>query len=115
MALARAFARVTIEDGSARGVVRRAHARRLCAGHFPGDPIVPGAYLAELMADLAARLIASPAALATLERCVFLVRVTPEDEIVVTARRMSGTRAEAEVHRRGVCAARATLRFRGGR
>ncbi len=115
MALARAFARVTIEDGAARGVVRRAHARRLCAGHFPGDPIVPGAYLAGLMAELAARVVPPSATLATLERCVFLVRVSPEDEIVVTVRRLSGNRAEAEVHRRGECAARATLRFRGGR
>jgi hypothetical protein len=54
VALEAAFAAVTIGDGTARGVVCRAHARRLCEGHFPGEPIVPGAQLAGLMAELAA-------------------------------------------------------------
>ena len=58
MPLEAAFAALTIGDGVARGVVRRAHARRLCDGHFPGEPIVPGAYLAGLMAELAAALVA---------------------------------------------------------
>jgi len=79
VALRRAFTRVTVADGAARRVVRREHARRLCEGHFPGQPIVPGAYLAELMAELAATVVASATALAALERCVFFARVTPED------------------------------------
>ena len=66
MALEAAFAAVTIGDSTARGVVCRAHARRLCEGHFPGEPIVPGARLAGLMAELAAALVAPTAALALL-------------------------------------------------
>ena len=112
MPLEAAFAALTIGDGVARGVVRRAHALRLCEGHFPGEPIVPGAQLAGLMAELAAALVAPTAALAALERCVFTARVTPEDEIVVSARRVAATRVDAEVRRRGASAARATLRFR---
>ena len=111
MPLEAAFAALTIGDGVARGVVRRAHALRLCEGHFPGEPIVPGAHLAGLMAELAAALVAPTAVLAALERCAFLTCVTPEDEIVVSARRVAATRVEAEVRRRGACAARATLRF----
>ena len=106
-----AFTEVTIGDGTARGVVCRTHARRLCEGHFPGEPIVPGAHLAGLMAELAAALVAPTAVLAALERCAFLTCVTPEDEIVVSARRVAATRVEAEVRRRGASAARATLRF----
>ena len=112
MPLEAAFAALTIGDGVARGVVRRAHALRLCEGHFPGEPVVPGAYLAGLMAELAASLLPPGALLAALERCVFRARVTPEDEIVVSARRAAATRVDAEVGWRGVCAARATLRFR---
>lgn len=114
MGLDAVFAEVTIDAGVARGVVRREHARRLCEGHFPGQPIVPGAYLAGLMAELAATLTAPAATPAALERCVFLARVAPDGEIVVTARRTGPTHVDAEVHRDGACAARATLRFRAG-
>lgn len=109
-----AFARLTIADGTARAAVRPEHAHRLCEGHFPGDPILPGAYLAGLMAELAARAVAAAGealVLVAVERCVFLSRVTPEHEILVTARPCPGARVEAEVHTRGACAARAVLRF----
>ena len=103
----------------ARALVRRAHARRLCAGHFPGDPLLPGAYLAGLMADLAERLIAArggrAAELSEVVRCVFLDRVRPDDEIVVAARldatRGGRTSVETKVLIGERCAARATLRF----
>jgi len=110
VALDAVFSEVTTDAGTARGVVRPEHARQLCEGHFPGRPIVPGAYLAGLMAELAATLTAATAP-AVLERCVFLAQVAPHGEIVVTARRADPTRVEAQVHRYGVCAARATLRF----
>src|SRR5881396_1391254 len=51
------------------------------------------------MAELAAALVAPTAVLAALERCAFLTCVTPEDEIVVSARRVAATRVEAEVPR----------------
>ena len=112
MPLEAAFAEVTIGDDAARGVVRREHARRLCEGHFPGEPVVPGAYLAGLMAELASALVPPNAALVALERCVFRARVTPEDELVVTARRATATGVHTEVRWRGACAAQARLRFR---
>ena len=51
-----AFATVAIEGGIATGVVDPRHAARLCEGHFPGDPLLPGSALVALMAELGARL-----------------------------------------------------------
>jgi 3-hydroxymyristoyl/3-hydroxydecanoyl-(acyl carrier protein) dehydratase len=107
----RPFAELAVADGVARATVRPEHARRLCEGHFPGDPIVPGAFLAGLMAEVAAALFPGGARLAEVELAVFLGRTTPDHAIVVTARLEDGSRASAEVHTRGACAARATLRF----
>ena len=103
-----------IDGESARGRVRPAHAAALCTGHFPGDPFVPGAYLAGIMADLAERLMRNGRASARLQRvarCWFRARVKPDAEIVVLARRAPRRRVEAEVRAEGVCAARATLVF----
>jgi 3-hydroxymyristoyl/3-hydroxydecanoyl-(acyl carrier protein) dehydratase len=106
-----AFAEVTLTGGAVRARVRPAHARALCAGHFPGDPLLPGAYLAALMTEAAAHLHGG-AALCELVRCAFHKRVRPDDEIMVTAR-IAGATTLAEVHVSGACAARATLRFAG--
>jgi len=105
------FAEVVLVDGVVRARVRPAYALALCAGHFPGDPLLPGAYLAAHMTEVAARL-QNGAALRELVRCTFHRRVRPDDEIVVTAHG-AGETVLAEVRVAGVCAARATLRFAG--
>jgi len=105
-----AFEALLLDGRSVQARVRRAHARALCAGHFPGDPFLPGAYLAGLMAELGGRLLRGRP-LARVVRCAFRHRVTPEGDIVVRARRIPGGRVEAEVHAAGTCAARATLVF----
>jgi 3-hydroxymyristoyl/3-hydroxydecanoyl-(acyl carrier protein) dehydratase len=105
----RRFAALDVDGTTARGVVRPEHARALCEGHFPGDPIVPGAHLAGLMAEVAATL--ARGRLAALERCVFVRRVAPDAPIVVTARRADPARVEADVRTGDTVAARATLRF----
>jgi 3-hydroxymyristoyl/3-hydroxydecanoyl-(acyl carrier protein) dehydratase len=105
------FVELAVSRGTALATVRSAHARRLCEGHFPGDPIVPGAFLAALMTDVAAALFPPGARLVEIERVVFLARVTPDAPIAVAARRAHATGATAEVRTRGRCAARATLRF----
>jgi 3-hydroxymyristoyl/3-hydroxydecanoyl-(acyl carrier protein) dehydratase len=105
-----AFEALAVDGRSAQARVRRAHARALCAGHFPGDPFLPGAYLAGLMAELGGRLLRGRP-LARVVRCAFRDRVTPGGDIVVRARRVPGGRVEAEVHAAGRCAARATLVF----
>ena len=115
MSLDAAFAELVVADGTARGVVRPERIRRLCEGHFPGDPIVPGAHLVGLMADIAGEALAPRSArreLAEVERASFLARVTPADVVLVTARREGATRVRAEIHTGEACAARATFRFR---
>jgi len=64
-----------------------------------------------LMAEVAAALFPRGSRLAEVERAVFLGRTTPDHAIVVTARLEDRSHAAAEVHTRGACAARATLRF----
>ncbi len=103
------FARVAIEGDTGRGVVWREHAVALAAGHFPGDPFLPGAYVVELMAALAER-IAAPARVRAIVRCAFARPVRPDTEIVVTARAAGGV-VEARVEAGGEHAAHATLRL----
>jgi 3-hydroxymyristoyl/3-hydroxydecanoyl-(acyl carrier protein) dehydratase len=102
------FACVTIEGDTGRGEVNREHAVALAAGHFPGDPFLPGAYLAELMAALAER-VATPARVRAIVRCAFSRRVRPDTEIVVMAR-VTGGLVEARLEAGGEPAAHATLR-----
>jgi 3-hydroxymyristoyl/3-hydroxydecanoyl-(acyl carrier protein) dehydratase len=102
------FARVAIEGDSGRGVVRREHALALAAGHFPGDPFLPGAFVVELMAVLAER-VTAPARVRAIVRCAFARRVRPDTEIVVTAR-AAGVLVEARIEAGGEAAAHATLR-----
>lgn len=112
------FTQVAVGGDTARAVVRPAHAAALCAGHFPGNPLVPGAYLVGLMAAAGARLLGggtSPPVLAEIERCAFLVPTRPDREIVIVARRATPARVEVEVQAGGVPTARATLRFGSGR
>lgn len=126
------FDELTVADGLAHAVVRRAHAERLCEGHFPGDPIVPGAYLAGLMAEVAAALVArapsspqsvsgatDPARILAIEDCVFIRRVIPQEPIAIVARLVSAAvdvqRVDVQVQTHDGCAARARLRFAGTR
>jgi 3-hydroxymyristoyl/3-hydroxydecanoyl-(acyl carrier protein) dehydratase len=105
------FRDFAVRDGVARATVRPEHARGLCEGHFPGEPIVPGAFLAGLMAELAAALFPPGATVVEVERVVFRARVTPDAPIALTARREDASRAVAEVQTGGTAVARATLRF----
>ena len=105
-----AFADVVVQGDVARAVVRREHAERLCEGHFPGDPIVPGAYLAGLMAALGETLLCG-ATLAEVTHCAFVRRVRPSSAIVIVARRVAADGVTAEIACDGETSARAMLRF----
>jgi len=112
------FATVAIEGGVATGIVDPRHAARLCEGHFPGDPLLPGSALVALMADLGARLFsdtrhtAQPVAL---PRCVFAVPVRPGGPITIVARRLpDATGVEAEIRLPTGRAAYATIVFAAG-
>jgi 3-hydroxymyristoyl/3-hydroxydecanoyl-(acyl carrier protein) dehydratase len=110
------FVDLAVTATTARATVRRAHAERLCIGHFPGDPLLPGAFLAGLLADLGARLVATaedpPAKVAEIVRCVFRRRVRPDDDIVLFATRGRAPDAvEAEARTGRGLAAVATFRF----
>jgi 3-hydroxymyristoyl/3-hydroxydecanoyl-(acyl carrier protein) dehydratase len=92
--------------------VRPARARTLCAGHFPGEPLLPGATLVALMAELGRELAGRGARLAGVERAVFRRRVSPDQPITIAARR-EGSRVHAAVTCGGRRAAWATLRYDG--
>jgi 3-hydroxymyristoyl/3-hydroxydecanoyl-(acyl carrier protein) dehydratase len=112
------FESVEIEDATARALVRRAHAHDLARGHFPGDPLLPGAYLVALMAEVAERLLADhlrrPVAVTEVAFCIFGSPVRPDDEIVVSARRGDGAglTADAEVSVEGRRAAHGRFHLR---
>jgi hypothetical protein len=101
---------VAVRDGVARATVGPDVLLVLCEGHFPGEPLVPGARLAGLMADVAAALVPGRR-LVEVERAVFVARVTPHVPIAITARCEGTSRVAAVVELNGAPAARATLRF----
>lgn len=73
-----------------------------CAGHFPGAPLVPGAYLLELMVALAG--VATP----RVARCAFRRPVRPGGAVEVVARRDPAGVA-VELTQDGIVAARALV------
>jgi 3-hydroxymyristoyl/3-hydroxydecanoyl-(acyl carrier protein) dehydratase len=100
------FATLERSDGIACAVPRVDVLAALCAGHFPGDPILPGAYLLGLMAELAERL--GDGAIREVTRCLLIAPVRPTQAIVMTARRQPGV-IEVTVDADGRTAARAHL------
>jgi len=102
---------VHVDAGHARARVRPERAAAACAGHFPGDPIVPGAALVALMAELAGTLC-DGAELAAIEACTFRRRVHPDAAIVVAAERIDATHVETRIEADGALAAAGRLRYR---
>jgi 3-hydroxymyristoyl/3-hydroxydecanoyl-(acyl carrier protein) dehydratase len=112
------FVRVVVDADGARAAVASSHLEALCAGHFPGDPIVPGAYLAGLMAEFGGRLLAStgePRHPVEVERCLFRSPLRLPATVAVVVRPpvagRRGTHVDAEVHADGRCVARGRFRF----
>ncbi|HWP66737.1 MAG TPA: hypothetical protein VNO26_12565 [Candidatus Limnocylindria bacterium] len=105
----------TDPHGGARAVVSRERLHALCAGHFPDDPIVPGAYVAGLLAEVGALAAGRGARLVGIERCTFLEPLRPTEDAVVTAARGTpgpdGLGVACEVSVRGRPVARGLLRF----
>jgi 3-hydroxymyristoyl/3-hydroxydecanoyl-(acyl carrier protein) dehydratase len=105
----------TDAPGVARSIVPRPRLEALCAGHFPDDPIVPGAHIAGLLAEVAALAVGPGARLAEIERCTFLAPLRPSDDVMLMATRITrapgSTVVEAEAQAAGECVARARVRF----
>lgn len=100
------FAALDLSPDAARAVPRADVLTSLCAGHFPTDAIVPGAYLLGLMAELAERL--DGGSVRTVARCLLIAPVRPTQAIVLNARRL-GDAIEITVDADGRTAARARL------
>ena len=112
------FADTSFSDRGVTARVPRAHLDALCAGHFPGDPIVPGAYVAGLLAELSAMLLTARSErrrLTEVERCTFLAPLRPADDVMLIASapetRADGLVITAEVRTDGNCVARGRFRF----
>src|SRR5262245_13965837 len=107
------------DGGGAVAIVSRADLEALCAGHFPGDPIVPGAYIAGLLAEVSGQVFGDEGGnhpvLAEVERCTFLAPLRPDGDATVIAsapqRDSDGRVVAAEVHMNGRCVARGRFRF----
>jgi 3-hydroxymyristoyl/3-hydroxydecanoyl-(acyl carrier protein) dehydratase len=114
---AEAFARREITADGARATLRRAHAQELCDGHFPDEPLLPGAYVLGLMADLAAAMRAERGMSEHLSEVVqssFLLPLRPNGDVELHARiekESDGTTVSVEARVGDRIAARATLRF----
>jgi 3-hydroxymyristoyl/3-hydroxydecanoyl-(acyl carrier protein) dehydratase len=105
-------------EAGAETVVPRERLAALCAGHFPDDPIVPGAYVAGMLAEVSALAVGragSGAALAEVERCTFLLPLRPTGDAVLLAAAPEtgpdGTSVAAELRLDGRCVARGRFRF----
>jgi 3-hydroxymyristoyl/3-hydroxydecanoyl-(acyl carrier protein) dehydratase len=101
---------ITISDDGrrARATVATEAARALCAGHFPGDPFVPGAYVADWMVTLSRQLV--PGA-CVIERCAFIRKVEPESAIEIEAELGDEGHVRARVIAAAQLASTAKLRF----
>jgi 3-hydroxymyristoyl/3-hydroxydecanoyl-(acyl carrier protein) dehydratase len=108
------LADVVVAAGEARATLPVARAVELCQGHFPGAPILPGATLVGLMAEVAAAVAGRPGrAPAEVVRAVFLHGVAPSAPVTFMAR-PDGDRIVAEVRAAGATVARAAFRFEDG-
>lgn len=92
--------------------------QRMCMGHFPGRPLIPGAYLLGFMkafADGHPELRAQETShWIGLHRCQLVKPVPPDAQVSFKAPGLSlvegrGTGLKVELHIQGACAARATL------
>jgi len=105
-----AFVTCRVDAAAARAVVDPAVARRLCDGHFPGNPIVPGSAITGLMVDLARRLAGADRAW-TVEQAGFVapLRAAPAIELDATA--VGDDAVRVTVRQGGRRAARGVVRF----
>ncbi|MBP3202746.1 MAG: beta-hydroxyacyl-ACP dehydratase [Bacteroidales bacterium] len=85
------------EDGSVKGFYRIPEKPFYCEGHFPGNPIVPGVILCEIMA----------------QSCCLLFPEAFKDNLLVY-RGLDGVKFRGEVHPGDLCETRATLLERKG-
>ena len=118
-----AFAETVVEGAEAWARVKRPHAEQLCDGHFPDTPLLPGASVVGLMADLAGMLLAkrgAPSRLTAVVSATFLVPILPAADLDLQARldtppdtaaAPDETIVSVVARTDGRLAARATLRF----
>jgi 3-hydroxymyristoyl/3-hydroxydecanoyl-(acyl carrier protein) dehydratase len=72
-----------IGDG-ARGRFRFAASLPVFAGHFPGNPLLPGVYQVAAVAELGRRALGDGLSVLAVPRCKWSAMVRPDDDLVVT-------------------------------
>ena len=113
----RAFATVARQPGRVTATLASDHAHALCAGHFPGDPLIPGSTLVGLAVDVAALLLATDDGpgwqLSKIERASFTApaRPTARIEVIASAPDHDRGAVSVQIHSDGRSVAQARLRF----
>jgi 3-hydroxymyristoyl/3-hydroxydecanoyl-(acyl carrier protein) dehydratase len=106
-----AFTHLEARERNLTATVDPRFAATLAEGHFPGEPLLPGSAMLDLMVRAARALTDGRDPLAGIAHAVFRRRVDPADRIVVRVRRGAGAAVEATVRANGADAASARLRF----
>ncbi len=81
------------------------------AGHFPGDPIVPGVVILERVIEAAGRWLGRPVAVEGLPQVKFVAPLRPGERADVTLR-LEGSTLAYSVMRDDVLVSRGSLRLR---
>jgi len=105
------FTRLVAGERGLTATVDPRFAAAAADGHFPGEPLLPGSAMLDLMVRAARALTDDRDPLAGVEHAVFRRRVDPAARIVVRVRRGAGAAIEATIRANGADAASARLRF----
>ena len=103
-------------EGEYRCRVRMNPAHRIFAGHFPGNPVVPGACLIQMASEILENHLGKKLFLQKAPHIKFKVSVKPEDELDFTFSAVTleedSIKAEVNVEKGETVFAKMTIRFK---
>jgi 3-hydroxyacyl-[acyl-carrier-protein] dehydratase len=87
-------------DGKANGAARFKPDLPVLAGHFPGNPLIPGVYVLALVAEVARRTGVAVGDIQSIEKAKWSAPIFPDEDLTITltSRQLeSGWRVDGEV------------------